>query len=117
MDVTAFTHLALTLPDATQSSHLGSTDFRVNNKIFAQPAAGPAGWAIVKLTRDQQEMRCSAEPALFAPEPGHWGRCGWTRFNLGAADTETALDALWAAWRNVAPKKLVDAHPAPPPVA
>jgi hypothetical protein len=113
VNVAAFADLALGLPEAVQSSHFGSIDFRVRGKIFAQPAAAGRACAIVKFTPEQQELRCAAEPGLFAPEPGHWGRCGWTRLDLATADAVTVHDALWTAWRNVAPKRLVQAHPAP----
>jgi len=110
MKADAFREFALSLPEATQSSHLGATDFRVRGKIFAQPAREPGGWAIVKLTCEQQEVLCAAEPALFKPEPGHWGRSGWTRLAVDAVDYVTAHDALWRAWRNVAPKALRKGH-------
>jgi len=110
MDADAFRALALGLPETAQSSHMGAADFRVRGKIFAQPAGRPGGSAIVKLTREQQEMMCAAEPAVFTPEPGHWGRLGWTRLAVEAADETTARGALWTAWRNVAPKALVKTH-------
>jgi len=110
MDAAAFGDLALSLPETTQSSHMGAVDFRVRGKIFAQPAGKPGGSAIVKLTREQQEMMCAAEPELFAPEPGHWGRMGWTRLAVDGVDEVTARGALWTAWRNGAPKTLANAH-------
>ncbi len=110
MDAAAFRDLALSLPEAAQSSHLGAVDFRVRGKIFAQPAGMPGGSAIIKLTREQQEMMCGAEPAVFSAEPGHWGRLGWTRLAVDMADEATARGALWTAWRNVAPKALISAQ-------
>ena len=64
------------------------------------------GTAVVKLTHEQQEMLASAEPAIFAPVPGGWGRQGWTRVMLAAADELTLRSALLTAWRNVAPASL-----------
>ena len=110
MEAEAFRNLALGLPEAAQSSHMGAVDFRVRGKIFAQPPGKPGGSAILKLTREQQEMMCAAEPGLFAPEPGHWGRLGWTRLAVESVDEVTARGALWTAWRNVAPKALSKAH-------
>ena len=110
MDAEAFRDLALSFPEAGQSSHMGAVDFRVRGKIFAQPAGRPGASAIVKLTPEQQEMMCAAEPAVFAPEPGHWGRLGWTRLAVDAVDEVTARGALWTAWRNVAPKALAKAY-------
>ena len=110
MDAEAFHDLALNLPEGVQSSHMGAVDFRVRGKIFAQPAGKPGGSAIIKLTGEQQEMMCAAEPAVFAPEPGYWGRLGWTRLAVDAVDDLTARSALWTAWCNVAPKALSKAH-------
>jgi len=114
MDADAFLILALSLPETALCSHMRNPDIRVAGKIFAGPV-GPRGAAILKLTAEQQEMMCAAEPALFAPEPGHWGRLGWTRLAIYAADEATARGALWTAWRNVAPKALVKAHDAVKP--
>ena len=51
-------------------------------------------------------MRLSTEPELFVALNGAWGRRGWTRVNLTAADEATLRSALLAAWRTVAPKRL-----------
>jgi len=110
MDADAFLALALGLPETVLGSHMGNADIRVRGKIFAGPA-GARGRAILKLTPEQQEMMCEAEPLLFAREEGYWGRVGWTRLVVDAADEATAISALWAAWRNVAPKSLAKAHP------
>ena len=56
---------------------------------------------------------CEAEPAMFAPVPGAWGGKGWTHVILAAADESALRSALTAAWRNVAPRRLVAAHPNP----
>ena len=106
----AFLALALGLPETALCSHMGNQDIRVRGKIFAGPA-GPRGAAIIKLTPEQQEIMCGAEPLVFTPEGGYWGRAGWTRLVVAAADEPTVLGALWTAWRNVAPKALAKAHP------
>ena len=101
-----FRRLALALPEAAEQSHMGHPDFRVGGKIFAGlDQAG--GRATVKLTTDQQEVLMSADPAMFTPCAGAWGRRGWTYLILGAADGVTARSALGMAWRNTAPAKLV----------
>ena len=110
MDAEAFLALALGLPEAQLCSHMRNPDIRVRGKIFAGPV-GPRGSAVIKLTPEQQEMMCGAEPSMFAPEDGYWGRAGWTRLIVAAADESTALGALWTAWWNVAPKSLAKAYP------
>lgn len=111
MNSAAFQKLALSLPEAEASTHMGNADIRVRGKIFAGPGEGRAGAAIVKLTTEQQEMLCDAEPSVFQPVDGWWGRKGWTRLFVEVADEVTAASALWMAWRNVAPAGLIKLHP------
>ncbi|MEZ5937843.1 MAG: MmcQ/YjbR family DNA-binding protein [Hyphomonadaceae bacterium] len=106
MTPAAYLKLAMAMPGSQASSHHGSSDIRVGGKIFTTPADRDGGYAILKLTGEQQAMMCKAEPDLFSPVPGGWGRKGWTRFLVDRADAATAKSALWTAWRNVAPKRL-----------
>ena len=109
MTPAAFHKLALAMPEATAASHFDTPDFRVGGKIFAT-AGRKDGRAVLKLTLEQQQMLCEAEPTLFAPVDGGWGRKGWTNLILAKADTATVKSALNMAWRNTAPKKLLKAH-------
>jgi hypothetical protein len=97
--------LALALPEAVESAHMGHPDFRVRNKIFA--SLPEASRVVVKLTPEQQEIMVGAEAEMFAPVKGGWGRQGWTSVILVAADATTMRSALVTAWKNVAPKRLV----------
>ena len=106
-----FRKLALAMPEAEAASHFDTPDFRVRGKIFAT-AGQVDGKAVLKLTPDQQAMLCEAEPKMFEPVKGGWGKKGWTNLVLKSADAKTAKSALWMAWRNTAPKTLLKAHPA-----
>lgn len=110
MTPAAFEKLALALPEAVASSHFGTPDYRVGGRIFAT-AGRMDGRAVLKLTVEQQQMLCEAEPAMFAPVAGGWGLKGWTNLILLETDSTTARSALRMAWRNTAPKKLLKAHP------
>jgi hypothetical protein len=101
-----FRRIALSFPGAIESSHMGTVDFRAG-KIFATLGNPDADWAMVKLTPERQEMLVAAEPAVFVPVPGGWGRGGATRLRLVACDEATATSALTAAWRGVASKTLL----------
>jgi hypothetical protein len=111
MTPAAFLKIALSLPEAAESAHMGHGDLRVREKIFATPADREGGKAVMKFTPEQQQMLCEAEPDIFAPVPGGWGRKGWTHMTVAKADAATARSALWTAWRNVAPRTLLKAHP------
>jgi hypothetical protein len=101
-----FRTLALSFPEAVEFAHMNHPDFRVGGKIFA--TLGPdESWGMVKLTPDQQTLFLRTAPALFEPASGAWGRRGATIVQLRAADELTVTQALTAAWRNTAPKKLV----------
>jgi hypothetical protein len=105
MTPSTFRTCALKLPEAVENAHFGTPDFRVAGKIFASLSV-ERGTAVLKFRREQQEMLCAAEPALFSPVPGWWGQSGWTSFLLEPADEAVAKSALLMAWRNVAPKRL-----------
>lgn len=101
-----FRALALLLPEAVAAAHMGHPDFRVGGRIFATLWVDEER-AVVKLTPAQQQARLEAEPDIFEPVEGAWGRRGWTNISLAEADEDAVRDALLAAWRNVAPPGLV----------
>lgn len=101
-----FRRLALQMPEATEGSHFGHPDFRVGGKIFASLGYPDAAWAVVRLTPEQQESLCTAEPKVFVPVKGAWGRNGATNVLLRQGRVASVRPALMAAWRNVAPRAL-----------
>jgi hypothetical protein len=101
-----FRKIALTLPGAIESAHMGHPDFRVGGKIFAT-LMPEDGWGMVKLTPDEQEAFVQSAPRVFSPVPGGWGRQGATRVRLETATKAIARDGLTAAWRIRAPKPLL----------
>jgi hypothetical protein len=105
-----FRRLALSLPEATEGAHMGHPDFRIANKVFASLGVPDERWGMVKLTPEQQEVLIEAEPHVFSPTAGSWGRRGYTRVQLSKIDRATLLSALTMAWRNTAPKRLVSRH-------
>jgi hypothetical protein len=100
-----FRRLALGLPEALESAHMGHPDFRVGGKVFA--SLGPKeDWGMVKLTPDEQRTFMRAGAESFHPASGAWGRRGCTIVRLGEAEESIVRQALTAAWRNAAPKKI-----------
>lgn len=96
--------LALDMPEAVEKSHFDKPDFRVRNHVFMTLPGEDR--AVFKLMPEQQEVLAGAEPEIFAPVPGGWGRQGWTTMFLEHADEATLKSALVMAWRNVAPASL-----------
>lgn len=110
MTADEFRQLALSLPEAIESAHMGHPDFRVGGRIFATLGAPDEEWGMVKLTPEQQAEYVTASPKVFTPVKGGWGRRGCTNVRLQTASNAQALSALVAAWRNVAPKRLAASH-------
>jgi hypothetical protein len=107
MSVSPFRRVALSLPDAVEGSHQGHADFRVGKRIFATLGYPDDAWGMVKLTPEQQSVLVEAEPDIFRPVPGGWGKQGNTNVRLAKADPATLQSALTMAWQNLAPKSLI----------
>ena len=105
MTAADFRRMALALPEATEGAHMGHADFRVRNKIFAT-LDHTETLGMVKLNPEQQHEFVKAQPQIFVPVKGGWGRRGATHVRLAVADEEALGEALTIAWRNTAPKSL-----------
>ena len=101
-----FRELALTFPEAIESAHMHHPDFRVGGRIFATLGYPDEDSAMVKLSPDEQNEFVRTSPGVFTPAKGAWGRQGATNINLPVATIKIVREALTAAWRNIAPKRL-----------
>lgn len=106
-----FRRLALSLPAAVESAHMGHPDFRVGGRIFATLGYPTREWAVVMLAPDDQQVFTTARPRVFTPAPGAWGRAGSTQVRLARAPRGLVRDAITSAWRRRAPRKLVAGRP------
>jgi hypothetical protein len=75
MTIDQYRRLALALPETTEGSHMQHPDFRVRNRIFATLWPKDSR-GVVMLTPEQQSLLVEAEPAVFTPVSGGWGRQG-----------------------------------------
>ncbi|WP_342739173.1 MmcQ/YjbR family DNA-binding protein [Bradyrhizobium sp. B117] len=107
MSKARFRKAALALPGVIESAHHGHADFRAGKRVFATLGYPDDTWGMVKLTPDQQAVLVDAEPEMFRPVPGAWGKSGSTNVKLAKIDPVTLRSALVMAWRNVAPKSLL----------
>ncbi len=104
MSAARFRRIALALPGAAESSHMGHPDFRVDGKVFATLGHPDAAWGMVKLTPEEQEVLVDAAPNIFRPVPGGWGKRGSTNVHLASADAASLKSALTMAWQRIAGK-------------
>ena len=98
--VARFRQLALALPDAVESSHMGAADFRLHDRIFATLAYAARGQGTLKLTAEQQQSFLIDLPEYTEPAPGGWGRMGMTLIRLDAPE-EILRGALLTAYNHV----------------
>ena len=101
-----FRKIALSLPEAEERAHMDHPDFRVAGKIFATLGYPDKTRGMVKLSPEDQHNFSQDFPEAFIPVKGTWGRRGATSVDLKTAKKDAVANALRAAWRNVAPKRL-----------
>ncbi len=103
-----------TLPPASFSSRVRGARPTARSGRSALPRStrsgrgrgdGPLG--MVKLTPEQQGLFMEANPGVFVPCQGAWGRRGCTYVRLSEVDRATLRRAMVAAWRNTAPKQVL----------
>jgi hypothetical protein len=94
-----FRRIALSFPQAEESSHMGQPDFRVGGHIFATLASEKQGYGNLMLTPELQAQFVADAPRIFLPIPGGWGRMGSTHIVLAAANEDTLHDALQTAYK------------------
>jgi hypothetical protein len=105
-DMSAYRRLALSMPGATEGSHMGAVDFRIEDRIFATLAYGYKGLGTLKLSVEQQAMFLSEAPEYFSAAPGGWGRMGMTLVRVDAPE-DVLSGALSTAFRHVMAKQAV----------
>jgi hypothetical protein len=102
-----FREIALSFPEAVESAHMSHPDFRVGGRIFATLGYPDKEWGTIKSTPEEQRKFVQANPEMFRPVKGAWGRRGNTNVYLPKAKIDRVREALSLAWRNTAPKRLV----------
>jgi len=102
-----FRKIALSLPETEERAHMDHPDFRVAGKIFATLGYPDKTRGMVKLSPEDQHNFSKDYPEAFIPVKGTWGRRGATSVCLKTAKKDVLANAIHAAWRNLAPKRLL----------
>jgi hypothetical protein len=95
-----FREIALSLQGAAEGAHMKHPDFRANGRIFASLQSDEKA-GVVKLSPEEQQEFIRADPDVFVPASGAWGRQGWTMVHLGGAQHRVVRAALMLAWQSV----------------
>ncbi len=105
MTAAQFRRLALSLRDTSEAQHMGHPDFRVGGKIFATLGYPGKGWAMIRLTPEDQRFLVQSSPRIFVPVKGAWGRAGCTNVQLESARPAPVREALAIAWEAAGKKR------------
>src|SRR6478672_11915442 len=97
-----FRRVALSLPEASESVHVGHPDFRVGGKIFATLGYPNDEFGVAMLSSEQQEEFVRKDPKSFAPATGAWGKRGSTVIQLDTVDADMMRSAITTAWMRIA---------------
>ncbi len=100
-----FRSLALEIPGAVESAHMGHPDFRIEGRIFATLGYPDVDHGMVKLTPEQQRAFVEKAPGVFRPCAGAWGKQGSTSVDLASARVDLLRAALEAGSKNVPAKR------------
>lgn len=84
--------LIMSLEDVIAAPHVDREAFRAGGPIFA--SLRQDGILNVKLDSDHQAHLCGAEPAMFKPVTGGFGRMGFTTVNLDSVGEVELLSVL-----------------------
>lgn len=95
--------IALSLEGTSETPHFDRAAFRVARIYVTLAADGHT--ANLKLTPDEQQLKCMLAPEAFAPVPNAWGPQGWTTAKLSALTKAELKAALEMAWRHSLPGK------------
>ena len=98
--------MALALPEAHESSHMGTPDFRVRNRIFATVPPTPPGRVVLKMAPANLDALVQRDSATFHDVWG--GR--WVGVELARITREELKEFMADAWQLAAPKSLVKAQ-------
>jgi hypothetical protein len=97
--------LALALEGTTSAPHFDRTAFKVARTYATLASDGLT--ANLKLTLDEQALKCLTAPDAFAPVPNAWGQQGWTIVTLSAVSRDELDAALRQAWTHAQPKQRI----------
>jgi hypothetical protein len=97
-----FIRLAGALPGVVEYRHFDRRAFKARVTFATLSADGLT--ANLKLTPDQQALKCSVAPEAFEPLPNAWGARGWTLAKLASLGEVELAAALGMARRVAEPK-------------
>jgi len=107
MDFRTVRAIALGLPGPEEATSYGTPAFRVRGKLFARLHQDGES-LIVRADLDEREVLVQADPRSFFVTD-HYRDHPWVLVRLGSVSRTLLTEVLEQAWRQRAPKRLVQA--------
>ena len=98
-----FRNIALSFPNVVEMPHFEKASFRVKKKIFATFDEKNLR-VCIKLSEAEQDLFTLYDKSVIYPVPNKWGKQGWTFVELALVKDEMLIDAVTAAYSEVALK-------------
>ncbi|HEX3408134.1 MAG TPA: MmcQ/YjbR family DNA-binding protein [Caulobacteraceae bacterium] len=111
----AFRQFALSLPEASESTHDGLATFLVRGRRFATLGWPEPHKVSMALSPEEQALLLEVCGHAVAAARGSFGRMGHVLLDLSAADDATIRSVTTMAWRRHAPKTLARVFSPPAP--
>jgi hypothetical protein len=101
-DAETFRRIALSFDGAAEYPHFDRRAFKA--RVTFATLAPDGRTANLKLSPDEQALKCAVAPDAFTALDNAWGRQGWTCATLSALSEAELRAALELAWRRGAAK-------------
>jgi hypothetical protein len=111
-DAADFRRIALSFDGTAEYPHFDRRAFKA--RVTFATLAPDGLTANIKLTPDEQALKCTVARDAFSALDNAWGRRGWTRATLAALSEAELRAALEMAWRHGAAKAKTRARRNPP---
>lgn len=103
--------MALALPQVEESTSYESPAFRIRKRLIARLHDDGAS-LVVKVDPVQRDALLATRPERFFITPHYEEERTWILVRLDGADPEEVAELLAAAWRRLAPPRIVEAFEA-----
>jgi hypothetical protein len=111
-DAADFRRIALSFDGTAEYPHFDRRAFKA--RVTFATLAPDGLTANIKLTPDEQALKCTGARDAFSALDNAWGRQGWTRATLAALSEAELRAALEMAWRHGAAKAKTRTRRNPP---
>ena len=103
--------MALALPQVEEATSYGTPAFRIRKRLIARlHEDGEA--VVVKVEPREREALLATRPDRFFVTPHYGDSPAWVLARLDRADPQELAELLAAAWRRLAPRRIVEAYDA-----